>query len=154
MSWGVNQFKLIQVVFTSEFHEYWGHEVLKLYFVVNQFKFLKSPKYPFFNNLKFWSKLFIHYFWVSHFLMLLRPCRNARNWFWKHQYSWNSEVETTWISLIGWPLRTSTTYILVRYARYAYNVVNKLSISISVSFSDLPNFRGLTDPSVPPPALP
>ena len=22
-----------------------------------------------------------------------------------HQYSWNSEVETTWISLIGWPYR-------------------------------------------------
>ena len=24
------------------------------------------------------------------------------------QYSWNSEVETIWIRLIGWPLRTST----------------------------------------------
>jgi hypothetical protein len=24
-----------------------------------------------------------------------------------HQYSWTSEVETTWISLIGWPHRTS-----------------------------------------------
>ena len=22
---------------------------------------------------------------------------------WFHQYSWSSEVETTWISLIGWP---------------------------------------------------
>ena len=28
-----------------------------------------------------------------------------------HQYSWNSEVETTWISLIGWHHKTSTTYI-------------------------------------------
>ena len=25
-----------------------------------------------------------------------------------HQYSWNSEVETTWISLIGWHHKTST----------------------------------------------
>ena len=24
-----------------------------------------------------------------------------------HQYSWNSEVDTTWISLIGWPNKTS-----------------------------------------------
>ena len=24
-----------------------------------------------------------------------------------HQYSWNSEVDTTWISLIGWPHKTS-----------------------------------------------
>ena len=27
-----------------------------------------------------------------------------------HQYSWNSEVETTWISLIGWPQKTSIIY--------------------------------------------
>ena len=27
-----------------------------------------------------------------------------------HQYSWNSEVETTWISLIGWYHNTSSTY--------------------------------------------
>ena len=27
-----------------------------------------------------------------------------------HQYSWNSEVETTWISLIGWPYKTSNLY--------------------------------------------
>ena len=27
-----------------------------------------------------------------------------------HQYSWNSEVETTWISLIGWPQKMSNTY--------------------------------------------
>ena len=26
-----------------------------------------------------------------------------------HQYSWNSEVETTWINLICWPHRTSST---------------------------------------------
>ena len=27
-----------------------------------------------------------------------------------HQYSWNSEVETTWISLIGWYHKTSSVY--------------------------------------------
>ena len=30
-----------------------------------------------------------------------------------HQYSWNSEVETTWISLIGWHHKTSSTYIFL-----------------------------------------
>ena len=29
-----------------------------------------------------------------------------------YQYSWNSEVEANWKSLIGWPLRTSNTYML------------------------------------------
>ena len=28
-----------------------------------------------------------------------------------HQYSWNSEVETTWISLIGWHHKTSNKYV-------------------------------------------
>ena len=27
-----------------------------------------------------------------------------------HQYSWNSEEETTWISLIGWHHKTFTIY--------------------------------------------
>ena len=27
-----------------------------------------------------------------------------------HQYSWNSEVDTTWISLIGWHHKTSNNY--------------------------------------------
>ena len=27
-------------------------------------------------------------------------------------YTWNSEVETTWNSLIGWHHKTSTTYLL------------------------------------------
>ena len=30
-----------------------------------------------------------------------------------HQYSWNYEVDTTWISLIGWPQKTSNMYIVV-----------------------------------------
>ena len=29
-----------------------------------------------------------------------------------HQYSWNSEVETTWISFIGWHHKISTIYLL------------------------------------------
>ena len=29
-----------------------------------------------------------------------------------HQYSWNSEVETTWISLIGWHHKTSNVFYL------------------------------------------
>ena len=28
-----------------------------------------------------------------------------------HQYSWNSEVETTWISLIGWQHKTSSMQV-------------------------------------------
>ena len=46
--------------------------------------------------------------------LLLRPCRKPRPGDKKikptlfHQYSWNSEVETTWISLIDWPHKTST----------------------------------------------
>ena len=30
-----------------------------------------------------------------------------------HQYSWNTEVETTWISLIGWAHKTSSIYLLI-----------------------------------------
>ena len=30
-----------------------------------------------------------------------------------HQYSWNSEVETTWISLIGWHHKTSNIHCTV-----------------------------------------
>ena len=36
-----------------------------------------------------------------------------------HQYSWNSEVETNWISLIGWHHKTSSIYLLARiFAKY------------------------------------
>ena len=34
-----------------------------------------------------------------------------------HQYSWNSEVETTWISLIGWHHKTSSRYVHSRRER-------------------------------------
>ena len=30
-----------------------------------------------------------------------------------HKYSWNSEVETIWISLIGWHYKTSNIYVLI-----------------------------------------
>ena len=48
--------------------------------------------------------------------LLSKPCSNqGREWFWKkrlfHQYSWNSELETTWIRLIGWPLMTSNAWL-------------------------------------------
>ena len=32
-----------------------------------------------------------------------------------HQYSWYSEVETTWISLISWHQKTSSTYAIKGY---------------------------------------
>ena len=59
--------------------------------------------------------MFILNFWSSQCLRLLRPCIK-----WRgrkkikstsfHQYSWNSEVETTWISMIGWHNKTSKGY--------------------------------------------
>ena len=38
------------------------------------------------------------------------------------QYSWNSEVETTWISLIGWPHKTSSTYLCLNFL-YSFQVM-------------------------------
>ena len=46
-----------------------------------------------------------------------------------HQYSWNSEVETTWISLIGWHHKTSTTELLTGV------VINDVWIKIELSSS-------------------
>ena len=67
------------------------------------------------RNLNFWSKIFILNFLSSQCPRLLRSCTKWRGWkkikstsF--HQYSWNSEVETTWISLIGWHHKTSILY--------------------------------------------
>ena len=37
-----------------------------------------------------------------------------------HQYSWNSEVETTWISLIGWHHKTSIIYLFCMKIEYTY----------------------------------
>ena len=43
-----------------------------------------------------------------------------------HQYSWNSEVKTTWISLIGWPQKTSNMYIICTYFVDGWNRKNCL----------------------------
>ena len=40
--------------------------------------------------------------------------------------SWKSEVKTTWISLIDWPLRTSNTYLEI-LINYSQNTLEKLS---------------------------
>ena len=44
-----------------------------------------------------------------------------------HQYSWNSEVETTWISLIGWHHKTSSTYIVPSHYKLR-EVVKKVGV--------------------------
>ena len=41
-----------------------------------------------------------------------------------HQYSWNSEVETTWNGLIGWRHRTSNTYTYIRTVSFSYVLVH------------------------------
>ena len=68
------------------------------------------------KNLNFWSKSFILNFWSSWCSRLLRPCTKWRGQkklksMSFHQYSWNSEVETTWISLIGWHHKTSSKHL-------------------------------------------
>ena len=45
-----------------------------------------------------------------------------------HQYSWNSEVEATWISLIGWHHKTSNTYVPTMYIQYANRKILHCSI--------------------------
>ena len=39
-----------------------------------------------------------------------------------HQYSWNSEVQTTWISLIGWHHKTSNEYVLIMMSHFSHGV--------------------------------
>ena len=47
-----------------------------------------------------------------------------------HQYSWNSEVETMWISLIGWHHKTFNTYLLERIKLiWTYHQTRKFWIS-------------------------
>ena len=89
------------------------------------------------RNLNFWFKLFILSFWSSYFLRLQRPCKLKPRSF--HQYLWNSEVETTWISLIGWPHRTSSLYYFSRWCRaeknYIFQCAEVKNISIGISRS-------------------
>ena len=72
-TWG-QPIKLIQVVSTSVFHEYWWKNL--------DSKFLSQKK------LSFWS------IETSEALQNSKGTRKLK--------SWNSVVETTWISLIGW----------------------------------------------------
>ena len=56
-------------------------------------------------------------------LLLLRPCPKCRGpkkikSMLFHQYSWNSEVETTWIILIGWPHKTSIRMLWMILTRH------------------------------------
>ena len=52
-----------------------------------------------------------------------------------HQYSWISEVETTWISLIGWHHKTSsiylsnTTWLVWHFPMHLYAIESRLSRS-------------------------
>ena len=64
--------------------------------------------------LNSWSKLFILFlkqsmFEASEALQKPSGIKKLRSMLF-HQYSWNSEVETTWISLICWAHRTSSMY--------------------------------------------
>ena len=43
-----------------------------------------------------------------------------------HQYSWNSEVEKTWITLIGWPHKTSTVEPLANECTY-HHLLSRLA---------------------------
>ena len=51
-----------------------------------------------------------------------------------HQYSWNSEVDTTWISLIGSPHKTSNTYYFVFQGYFSLGIIQKLRGPIFVLF--------------------
>jgi hypothetical protein len=102
--------KLMQVVSTSE--------VLKLYFNWSKNSEILGHENTYFliRSLNFWSKVFIFNFWRSQCSRLLSPCtskgdeKNFKKMSF-HQYSWNSEVEKTWISLIGWPHKSFIAYV-------------------------------------------
>ena len=51
-----------------------------------------------------------------------------------HHFSWNSEVETTWISLIGWHHKTSNTYL-----NSIYNLIQMTSVTLALPKYLLPN---------------
>ena len=90
-----------------------GHEVLKLYFQWSKNSRswnVRAPKYLFFiRNLNFGSKVFIRkqsIFEASEALHKVEGTKKVKTKSF-HQYSLNFEVEKTWISLIGWPHKTS-----------------------------------------------
>ena len=50
---------------------------------------------------------------------------------WKNnQYPWNSEVESIWISLIGWSLRTSISYTFTSLVHHILCIVKHVGMEI------------------------
>ena len=60
-----------------------------------------------------------------------------------HQYSWNSEVETTWISLIGWHHKTSNNYLPI------YSL-EKLCFTVLITLFNFQNFGNKQPPKIQP----
>ena len=67
-----------------------------------------------------------------------------------HQYSWNSEVETTWISLIGWPQKMSSLYVFLLcwlnsapllLSTCCFEIANILSIHFFLTSVNTKNFK-------------
>ena len=86
-----------------------GHEILKLYFYWSKNSH-RAPKYLF---LKILVENFHTQFlkqWMFEASEALHKVEDTKKKMSFHQYSWNSEVETSWISLIGWPYYLSFTY--------------------------------------------
>ena len=62
------------------------------------FLYIKLPQHSFFGRIQ--DNIFFYWDFLNEKI-------KSRSF---HQYSWNSEVDTTWISLIDWPHKTSITY--------------------------------------------
>ena len=102
------------------------------------------------RHYNFWSKFFILRFWSSRCLRLLRPCNKPRGQkkikstlF--HQYSWNSEVETTWISLMGWPHKTSINNVcillILRWKMAGWGLLQEVAIRLHGELNLQKNFK-------------
>ena len=77
--------------------------------------------------LHLWSKLLYQIFRKSETL------QKPEGWLWKksfHLNQWNSEVETTWISLIGWSLRTSISYTFTSLVHHILCIVKHVGMKI------------------------
>ena len=105
------------------FFENWnflGHEVLKLYFKCSKDSIswnIRALKYPFFNKeLKFLVQNFHSQFFKQSIFEASEALKQWEGTISKkrrlfHWFSRNSELEATWISLIGWPHKTSSIYV-------------------------------------------
>ena len=115
----------IRVIFavnsTLKIQIFWGHKVLKLYFMCTKNAIswnTRAPKYPFFNEeLKIL---------VQNFSYLISEAVN----FWGPavmRFLLNSELEDTWISLIRWPHKTSTIHCMHMHclpSKYFWKFIN------------------------------